>query len=193
MEELRTADPSNVQGPVKQNASPGEQSKAPRPRWKPGQEQNPRPENQDSQHMLEQPRGYFPDFRIFSIGFFPFSPGLLCNIIRKRPQNVEKIARFPGGEKSLESCHVCGCHGFFGSRQNEFPEIPCVGLFLLGCRKWGSKRGGFKQIGGYLRKLRPFSSVFWVFQLLFGPSGKERERQKKGEKGRFRLIFRKGG
>ena len=50
-----------VQGPVKQNTSPGEQSEAPRPRWKPGQEQNPGPENQDSQHMLEQPRGYFPE------------------------------------------------------------------------------------------------------------------------------------
>ena len=48
-------------GPVQQNASPGEQSEAPRPRWKPGQEQNPGPENQDSQHMLEQPRRYFPE------------------------------------------------------------------------------------------------------------------------------------
>ena len=55
--------PSNVQGPVKQNASPGEQSEGPRPRWKPGQEQNPGPENQDSQHMLEQPRGSFPDMQ----------------------------------------------------------------------------------------------------------------------------------
>ena len=54
------ADPSNVQGPVKQNASPGEHTEAPRPRWKPGQEQNPGPENQDNQHMLEQPRGHFP-------------------------------------------------------------------------------------------------------------------------------------
>ena len=43
----------------------------------------------------------------------PFSPGLLCISIRKWPRNVEKIARFPGGEKSVESCHVCGCHGFF--------------------------------------------------------------------------------
>ena len=59
--ELRAADPSNVQGPVKQNASPGEQSEGPRPRWKPGQEQNPGPENQDNQHMPEQPRGYFPE------------------------------------------------------------------------------------------------------------------------------------
>ena len=60
--ELRAADPSNVQGPVKQNASPGEQSEGPRRRWKPGQEQNSGPENQDSQHMLEQPRGYFPEY-----------------------------------------------------------------------------------------------------------------------------------
>ena len=43
-----------------------------------------------------------------------FSPGLLCNLERKWPQNVEKIARFPGGEKGVESCHVCGCHGCFG-------------------------------------------------------------------------------
>ena len=54
--ELRAADPSNVQGPVKRNASPGEQSQGLRPRWKPGQEQNPGPENQDNQHMLEQTR-----------------------------------------------------------------------------------------------------------------------------------------
>ena len=61
--ELRTADPSNVQGPVKQIAGPGEQSEAPRRRQKPGQEQNPGPENQDSQHMPEQPRGHFPEIR----------------------------------------------------------------------------------------------------------------------------------
>ena len=61
--ELWVADPSSVQGRVKQNASAGEQSEAPGPRWKPGQEQNPGPENQASQYMLEQPRGYFPELR----------------------------------------------------------------------------------------------------------------------------------
>ena len=61
--QLRAADPSHAQGPVKQNARPGDQSEVPRPRWKQGQEQNPGPENQDNQHMLEQPRGYFPEFR----------------------------------------------------------------------------------------------------------------------------------
>ena len=65
--ELRAADPSNVHGPVKQNASPGEQSEAPRPRWKPGQGQNPGPEIQDNQHMLEQPRGYFPEESVLGL------------------------------------------------------------------------------------------------------------------------------
>ena len=43
--ELRAADPSNVHRPVKQNASPEAQSEAPRQGWKPGQGQNPGPEN----------------------------------------------------------------------------------------------------------------------------------------------------
>ena len=43
-----------------------------------------------------------------------FSRSLLCNSVMKWSQNVEKIARFPGGGKSVESCHVCGCHGNFG-------------------------------------------------------------------------------
>ena len=42
---------------MKQNASAGEQSEAPRRRWKPGLEQHSGPENQESQHMLIQPRG----------------------------------------------------------------------------------------------------------------------------------------
>ena len=32
---------------------------------------------------------------------------------------MEKIARFPGGEKGAESCHVSGCHGFFGPEKCE--------------------------------------------------------------------------
>ena len=70
--ELWAADPSNAQGFVKQIASPAEQSEALRPRWKPGQEQNPGPENQDSQHMLEQPRGSFPDLGPFGSFSVPF-------------------------------------------------------------------------------------------------------------------------
>ena len=39
----------------------GELSEAPSRRWKPGQEQHQGPENQDSQHMLDQHRGSLPD------------------------------------------------------------------------------------------------------------------------------------
>ena len=42
---------------MKQNASPGELSEAPRRRWKPGKEQHPGPENQNGQHMLDEPTG----------------------------------------------------------------------------------------------------------------------------------------
>ena len=92
--ELRAADPSNVHGPVKQNASPGEQSEAPRPRWKPGQGQNPGPENQDNQHMLEQPRGYFPDFDgkqkggfvKVGVGECALVPGFVQGNIRMHPR-----------------------------------------------------------------------------------------------------------
>ena len=35
------------------------------------------------------------------------------------PPNVEKIARFPGGEKGAESCHVSAVMVFFGPGQRE--------------------------------------------------------------------------
>ena len=38
-------------------------------------------------------------FCIFSSGIFLFSPGFLCNLVKKSPQNVEKIARFFWAEK----------------------------------------------------------------------------------------------
>ena len=60
--ELRAADASNVHGPVKQNASPGEQSEArsrSETKVEAGAGAEPRTrEDQDKQHMLEQPRGY---------------------------------------------------------------------------------------------------------------------------------------
>ena len=49
---------------------------------------------------------------------FPVSPDFLCSLVRKSPQQVEKIARFPGGDKSAESRHVSGCHGFFGPKKD---------------------------------------------------------------------------
>ena len=57
--------------------------------------------------------GFFSS-KFLQRSFWPLSPGFLCNLVGKSPQNVEKIARFPDGEKGAESCHVSGCHGFFG-------------------------------------------------------------------------------
>ena len=64
---------------------------------------------------------------IFSSECFPFCPDLLSTLARKSPQNVEKIARFPGGEKSVEPCHVSGCHGFFG------PDLGYSTVILHNC------------------------------------------------------------
>ena len=52
-------------------------------------------------------------FWIFSNGILPFSSTFSVWCSKKSTQNVEKIARFPGGEKSLELCHVSGCHVFY--------------------------------------------------------------------------------
>ena len=56
--------------------------------------------------------------RSFSIGVFGFSPVIfpsspdsICNLVRKSPQNMEKMARAPGGEKCIKSWHVSGCQG----------------------------------------------------------------------------------
>ena len=65
------------------------------------------------------------DFLVSPVYVLPFSPGALCNLVRKSPQHMEKIARSPGGEKSAESCHVSGCHGFFG------PDTVSIRVVLL--------------------------------------------------------------
>ena len=60
--------------------------------------------------------------------------------------------------------------------------------FTESCCNWIAANGGLRDEG--LRKSkdicqwgkRPFSSVFWIFQVLLAPSGKGR---KKAEKGRF--------
>ena len=59
--ELRAADPSKCPRAHEARCWPREQPEAPRRRWKPGQAQHPEPKNQDGQHMLNQPRGSFPD------------------------------------------------------------------------------------------------------------------------------------
>ena len=39
---------------------------------------------------------------------------------RTSPHNLEKIARFPAGEKCTEPCHACGCHGFLNRSRKSF-------------------------------------------------------------------------
>ena len=51
---------------------------------------------------------------------------------------MEKIVRFPGGGKSAESRHVCGCHGFFFGPEDHCDLKKCdwipppYSLFFIG-------------------------------------------------------------
>ena len=46
------------------------------------------------------------------VDIFFFTPGCLCSFARKSPQNVKKIARFPGAE-TFRTYTKARCHGFF--------------------------------------------------------------------------------
>ena len=107
-----------------------------------------------------------------------------------------RVLRQSAPENSPENSAKSLSQKFFGvpflslkrGRSDHLLEIP---------ENWGAANGGLRD--GGLRKSediwgkRPFSSVFWIFQVLFRPSGKGRKRQKKGKKGRFRPISGKGG
>ena len=51
------------------------------------------------------------DFLVFSCGFFSFLSRLSVYNKEIAPKCGENC-RFPGGEESIESCHVSGCYGF---------------------------------------------------------------------------------
>ena len=54
------------------------------------------------------------DFFGFSpVDFSTCSPGFLCNLVEIAPKCGENCP-ISGQRKSVESCHVSGCHGFFG-------------------------------------------------------------------------------
>ena len=66
-----------------------------------------------------------------STGFFEVSPVDFIPFLQVYcvTSKLENIARFPSGEKSVESCHVCGCHGFFSPEHLKSHFPPSVGIF----------------------------------------------------------------
>ena len=50
-----------------------------------------------------------------STGLFAFFPVFMCNLVRRAPQNLEKVAKNSSGENRVKSCHVClgGRFGYF--------------------------------------------------------------------------------
>ena len=99
------------------------------------------------------------------------------------------------GERCFSEAEICRTIHQIPQKERSLPNFNSE-IWKFGL-SWGAANGGLRD--GGLRKSediwgkRPFSSVFWIFQVLFTPSGKGRKRQKKGEKGRFWPISRKGG
>ena len=86
--ELRAADPSNVQGPVKQNASPGEQSEAPRPGGSRGSSRTQDQKTRTVSTCWSNPG-------VFHCNFESFLPGR--NYIRPPPPPISGQKAFSGG------------------------------------------------------------------------------------------------
>ena len=67
--------------------------------------------------------------QIFSSRCFPFFSRFSVQFSKEIAKNVEKIARFPDREKSAESCHLSGCHGFSVPPPSPFPSPGVWGPF----------------------------------------------------------------
>ena len=46
--------------------------------------------------------------------FFAFSPVFMCKFSKTSPVKSGESSEKSSGENRIKSCHVCGCHGFFG-------------------------------------------------------------------------------
>ena len=60
---------------------------------------------------------------------------------------------------------------------------------ILGCRKWGFQRWGFKQIRGYLRKSAFLFSFLDFPDVARALRKRAKKARKNGEKGRFSSDF----
>ena len=120
----------------------------------------------------------------------------MCATVGNPPGQAQRSPRTfgPGTPKESEKSPK-GCPG--GPGETQSPQRLRPGVRKESKNAWSAANGGLRD--GGLRKSeenggkRPFSSVFWIFQVLFRPSGKGRKRQKKGDFGRFRPISGKGG
>ena len=94
-----------LEGAMKANARPGHNLMLP----------HPGPENQDSQHMLDQPRGSFPDLRYLIFWFFFLFGGVLGLYTKMYPP-----------------CPICQ---LFVAQfcQGKGPQVNNVGVFRVIC------------------------------------------------------------
>ena len=58
-----------------------------------------------------------------STGFFAFSPGSLCNLVRRAPQNLEKVAKNPVEKIASNPVTSVAVMVFLGPESHKFPQL----------------------------------------------------------------------
>ena len=107
----------------------------------------------------------------------------LCHEVRNPGPQKPQIIRNENHHLALFDFKLWKNPAFPNWKKPAFPKF-CILLPSLGCRKWGFKRWGLKQIRGYLRK----KAFFLRFLDFPGALRALRKRTKKSEKGRKRPI-----
>ena len=123
-----------------------------------------------------------------STGFFCFFSSIYVQFSKTRPTKSGESSEKSSGENRVKSCHVCGCHGFFGPENGEFrfrPQSPIkeekgtqtqtfwsryfsVGVGVFHVNGWGpkssicpSKPGKSNFFGGISRDFAGISRRCW--------------------------------
>ena len=84
-----------------------------------------------------------------------------------------KIARFPGGGKSAESCHVSGCHDFAVPTSFSLEKIQKIQwrrlteMLMVVSKRWFEFSGGTKFRYPFLPQFTSFLPQFYLFLTSF--------------------------
>ena len=105
------------------------------------------------------------NFWIFSSAFFDFLSRFSLHLSKEIAPKMWSFPRSPGGEKCAESCHVSGCHGFFGPEKahQRATRKPVLGSALSSERAKGAEKAS---CGESVVQNLILDSPFFLFPLL---------------------------
>ena len=180
---------------MKQNARLGEQSEAPRRRWKPEQEQHQDQKTRTVRAHAESTQGVFPwKTKTSSVPQKGVGKRGWAKGGQEREKGYQKVTENEKKDQKVTTLKHClllvtlrppfSLLIRVARLQSEFGTKVFEVCYKLECRKWGFKRWGFKEIRGYVRK----KAFFLRFLDFPGALRTLWKRAKKAEKGRKRPI-----